>query len=443
MEEGVFPKNEAQALSLYELNSLIKGVLHHSFNEARWIRAEMSDVRVNSASGHCYLEFIEKEANSGQLIAKARGAIWAKTFRLLKPYFEQETGQSFASGLKVLVKVSIEFHELYGYSLNVVDIDPSFTVGDMMRRKQEIIRQLKEEGVFSLNKELKLATLPQRVALITSPTAAGYEDFMHQLTSDTVDYPFYVKLFPALMQGDRAEESIIAALDRIYESVDLFDVVVLLRGGGATSDLNCFDSYLLAANCAQFPLPVLTGIGHERDDTVVDLVAHTRLKTPTAVAEFLIRSMDLAADEVLRCEQAMLQTVNQRLQEQKSLLQRIGSRLPHVAIGRVERERTRLSRIEAGLPVLSRTKIKDQLQLLEQIGMQLPLQVDRLLAEKSRQLQLDEQFIRMASPEYIMKRGYSITRLNGKAIKKSMTLKAGDQIITQFLDGEITSVVAE
>ena len=302
------PSPADQALSLVELNQRIHMTLEQAFPDTYWVRAEMSDVRENSASGHCYLEFIEKDPRSGQLLAKVRGAIWAKTFRLLKPYFEMETGQRFVSGLKVLVRVTVDFHELYGLSLTVVDIDPAYTLGDMARKRLEIIRQLQEEGVFGLNKELPLPLLPQRVALISSPTAAGYEDFMNQLMHNRAGYPFYVKLFPALMQGERTEGSVIAALDRIYAHQELFDVVALLRGGGATSDLNSFDSYLLAANCAQFPLPILTGIGHERDDTVVDLVAHTRLKTPTAVAEFLIARMDQAAKTLEDLQQAVIQS---------------------------------------------------------------------------------------------------------------------------------------
>ena len=253
---------ERRELSLLELNNLVRGAVSEAFPGTCWVRAEMSDVRTNASSGHCYLEFIEKNPITGQLVARARGSIWAKTFRMLKPYFEMETGQMFASGLKVLVKVSVEFHELYGYSLTVLDIDPAYTLGDMLRKRMEIIRQLKEEGVFTLNKELPFPVLPKRIAVITSPTAAGYEDFLNQLANNKAGYPFYPKLFPALMQGERTEESVIAALDRIYHHIDCFDVVVIIRGGGSTSDLNSFDSYLLAANCAQFPLPVITGIGH-------------------------------------------------------------------------------------------------------------------------------------------------------------------------------------
>ena len=329
-----------QAYSLLELNNRIKNALQNAFPDTCWIRAEMSDVRCNASSGHCYLEFIEKHPVSGQLVARARGSIWAKTFRMLKPYFEMETGQMFASGLKVLVKVSVEFHELYGYSLTVLDIDPAYTLGDLIRKRQEIIRQLKEEGVFSLNKELLFPTLPKRIAVITSPTAAGYEDFMNQLANNKAGYPFYIRLFPALMQGERTEESVIAALDQVYRHLEYFDVVVIIRGGGATSDLSSFDSYLLAANCAQFPLPVITGIGHERDDTVLDLVAHTRMKTPTAVAEFLIAQMDRAADELDTLQQAVCQFATDQLAKQQSLLQLLGNRLPVWVLNQVERNRS-------------------------------------------------------------------------------------------------------
>ncbi|MBQ8443183.1 MAG: exodeoxyribonuclease VII large subunit, partial [Bacteroides sp.] len=282
---------EEQALSLYELNGLVKRSIRNSMPETYWLQAELSDVRSNY-SGHCYLEFIQKDASGNNLIAKARGTIWSNIYKMLKPYFEQETGQAFASGIKVLVRVSVDFHELYGYSLTVLDIDPTYTVGDMERKRREILRQLEEEGVIDLNKELEMPLLPQRVAVISSATAAGYGDFCNQLANNPRGYGFHTQLFPAIMQGDRVEESVIAALNAIYAQLDCWDVVVIIRGGGATSDLSGFDTYELAANCAQFPLPIITGIGHERDDTVIDLVAHTRVKTPTAAAAFLIACMD-------------------------------------------------------------------------------------------------------------------------------------------------------
>ena len=434
---------DEQALSLVELNQRIHMTLEQAFPDCYWVRAEMSDVRENSASGHCYLEFVEKDPRSGQLLAKVRGTIWAKTFRLLKPYFELETGQRFVSGLKVLVQVTVEFHELYGLSLTVVDIDPAYTLGDMARKRLEIIRQLQEEGVFGLNKELPLPILPRRVALISSPTAAGYEDFMNQLQHNRAGYPFYVKLFPALMQGERTEESVIAALDRIYAHQELFDVVALLRGGGATSDLNSFDSYLLAANCAQFPLPILTGIGHERDDTVVDLVAHTRLKTPTAVAEFLIRRMDQAAQTVEELQQAVSQSVSLRLLQEKQRLQSYATRFPVMVGQRIERNRTLLHQLGAKLPTMAHGFVERKQAEIDRLAMRLRNAVTTHLAEKKRFLQLQEQFVRMASPDYILRRGYSLTLREGKIIKRAEELQVGEELTTRFMDGEVKSIIKE
>ena len=433
----------SQALSLLELNSHIRAALTHSFPDTYWVRAEMSDVRVNAASGHCYLEFIEKEARSGQLVAKVRGTIWARTFRLLKPYFEQETGQPFASGLKVLVKVMVDFHELYGLNLTVVDIDPAYTLGDMARRRLEIIRQLKEEGVFDLNKELLLPTLTRRIAVISSPTAAGYEDFVNQLAHNPGGYPFYVKLFPALMQGERTEQSVIEALDRIYAHQDCFDVVVLIRGGGATSDLNSFDSYLLAANCAQFPLPILTGIGHERDDTVVDLVAHTRLKTPTAVAAFLIERMDQAALTLENMRQAVVRIASERMRTEKQTLQRYTSRIPLVVGQRLERNRTLLQQLGGRLPSLAQGFVHRKQLAVDRFTLQLRSAASNRLNEKQRFLQLQEQFVRLASPDYILRRGYSLTLRNGQIVKRAEELRPGERLTTRFMDGEVQSVVEE
>ena len=434
---------DKQALSLVELNQRIRMTLEQAFPDTYWVRAEMSDVRENSASGHCYLEFIEKDPRSGQLLAKVRGAIWAKTFRLLKPYFEMETGQRFVSGLKVLVRVTVDFHELYGLSLTVVDIDPAYTLGDMARKRLEIIRQLQEEGVFELNKELPLPLLPRRIALISSSTAAGYEDFMNQLTHNRAGYPFYVKLFPALMQGERTEESVIAALDRIYAHQELFDVVALLRGGGATSDLNSFDSYLLAANCAQFPLPILTGIGHERDDTVVDLVAHTRLKTPTAVAEFLIARMDQAAQTVEELQQTMTQSASVRLLQEKQGLQSYATRFPALVGQRMERNRTLLHQLGAKLPTMAQGFVERKRAMVDRLAMQLRNATTTHLAEKQRFLQLQEQFVRMASPDYILRRGYSLTLREGKIIKRAEELHVSEELTTRFMDGEVKSIIKE
>lgn len=427
--------------SLLELNNLVRGAISEAFPGTCWVRAEMSDVRTNAASGHCYLEFIEKNAVTGQLVAKARGSIWAKTFRMLKPYFEMETGQLFASGLKVLVKVSVEFHELYGYSLTVLDIDPAYTLGDMLRKRMEIIRQLKEEGVFTLNKELPFPVLPKRIAVITSPTAAGYEDFLNQLAHNKAGYPFYPKLFPALMQGEKTEASVIAALDRVYHHLDCFDVVVIIRGGGATSDLNSFDSYLLAANCAQFPLPIVTGIGHERDDTILDMVAHTRMKTPTAVAEFLIGRMDTAALKLEELQQEVSELATDILLKQKNFLQLLAARLPAIVTNRIERNRSQLQMLGNRLPASVSALLTRRRSTLDTLQMQLQNRSANRLAEGARFIQLTEQFIKMASPDYVLKRGYSLALKDGKIIKHAADLAPGEELTTRFADGEVKSVV--
>lgn len=437
----MFPDVNKQTYSLSELTGEIHDVLKEAFPDTYWVRAETSDVHINSASGHCYLEFIEKDPQSNQIIAKARGAIWAKTFRMLKPYFEMETGQHFTSGLKVLVRVSIDFHEVYGFNLNVVDIDPSYTLGDLVRKRQEIIRQLQEEGVFTLNKELSLPALPQRIAVITSPTAAGYEDFINQLFYNKAGYPFYVKLFPALMQGEKTEESIIAALERIDSHRELFDAVVIIRGGGATSDLNSFDSYLLAANCAQFPLPIITGIGHERDDTIIDLVAHTRLKTPTAVAAFLINCMDQAAEQLNLLQQALCTDTLSILQEKKQTLQRIGTLLPATVNNRIERNRSALNLLASKLPTITSGLLERNKNQLELMHQRIHTAISNRLLKESRFIELQEQFIRMASPDYILKRGYSLTLRDGKILKSAKAVKSGDHLTTRFSDGEIESEV--
>lgn len=405
-------------LSLYELNSLVRRGIERSLPEAYWVQAELSDVRGNG-NGHCYLEFVQKDPRSNALLAKARGTIWSNVFRLLKPYFEEATGQAFASGIKVLVQVTVSFHELYGYSLTVQDIDPTYTLGDLARRRREILNQLEEEGVLTLNKELEMPRLPQRVAVISSPAAAGYGDFCHQLRHNPRGFYFHTELFPALMQGDRVEESVLSALDRVNARLEEFDAVVIIRGGGATSDLSGFDTYLLAAACAQFPLPIITGIGHERDDTVIDSVAHTRVKTPTAAAEFLIGRMDDAADELQELAARLQAGVRERLAQEQRKLSACKSRIPAAAYRRLS---------EAKLSLL--TLRKDTAQA-----------VSSCLSRQRHRLELLRQRVADASPEKQLARGYSLTLKEGKVVKRAEELRAGDEITTRFVNGERKSIV--
>ena len=423
------------ALSLTQLNRLVKTALDEALPGTYWVRAETSEVRVNATSGHCYLEFVEKDETTGQLVAKSRGTIWARNFAVLRTYFEQETKQTFISGLKVLVNVSVGYHELYGLSLTVHDIDPSYTLGDMARKRMEVIRRLQEEGVFDLNKELTLAILPQRIAVISSPTAAGYEDFVNQLTHNDYCFPFYVKLFPALMQGEKTEESVIAALDRIYAHRELFDVVVLIRGGGSAADLSSFDSYTLAANCAQFPLPIITGIGHERDDSVVDNVAHTRMKTPTAVATFLIGRMaeQLALLDELR--RTVCEATRNQLTVKKTTWQILATRFPVFVTGHLERHRADLHTLTARLSSVPQL-LEKHTEQLEHAPMHIQKAVSAMLTRHTHELALSEQHIKLASPDHILKRGYTLTLKDGKIVKHAADLSAGDEISVRFTDGE-------
>lgn len=431
---------EEQTLSLYDLNALVKRSITTCLPDTYWVQAELSDVRSNY-SGHCYLEFVQKEPRGNNLIAKARGTIWSNVYRLLKPYFEEETGQAFVAGIKVLVKVSVEFHELYGYSLTVQDIDPTYTVGDMARRRREILKQLEEEGVLTLNKELELPLLTQRIAVISSATAAGYGDFCNQLEHNPYGFVFYPHLFPAVMQGERVEQSIIAALDAINAQRDNWDVVVIIRGGGATSDLSGFDTYDLAANCAQFPLPIITGIGHERDDTVLDSVSHTRVKTPTAAAEFLINHLHDTADTLEDYASFILQAVSTRMEREKTRLIRLVERIPMQTRIRLTNEHYRGERMIKQLETALQSRLTKEKHHLQLIETRLGIVSQRRLVQENHRLQLLEQQLKTASPEHLLKRGYSITLKDGKVVTDVSVLHPGDELITRFAKGEVKSVV--
>ena len=407
-----------EALSLYDLNALVRRSIEQCLPDEFWVQAELSDVRTN-ATGHCYLEFIQKDPRSSNLIAKARGTIWANVFRLLKPYFEEATGQTFTSGIKVLVQVTVNFHELYGYSLTVQDIDPTYTLGDMARRRREILKQLEGEGVLTLNKELEMPRLPQRIAVISSSTAAGYGDFCHQLQNNPRGFYFHTELFSAMMQGERVEESILSALDRINSRLKEFDAVVIIRGGGATSDLSGFDTYLLAAACAQFPLPIITGIGHERDDTVLDSVARTRVKTPTAAAEYLIGCMDDAADELELLANRLHESVRELLAQEHRKLNIYKNRIPSAAYRRIS---------DAKLSLL--TARKDIVQA-----------VTSSLTRHRHRLELLQQRMADAAPEKQLARGYSITLHDGKIVKDAASLNEGEELVTYLKSGSLLSVL--
>lgn len=409
---------EQNVLSLYELNRLVRNVLEDAFDQSYWIQAELSDVGVNR-TGHCYVDFVQKAPKGNAIIARARGTIWANVYALLAPYFEQQTGQRFAAGIKVLVKVEVNYHEAYGFSLNVIDIDPTYTLGDLARRRQEILRQLEEEGVLTLNKELEMPVLPQRVAVISAATAAGYGDFCNQLFNNPKGFVFYPKLFPAVMQGEQTERTIISALNVIAEEQEKWDVVVIIRGGGATSDLASFDTYLLAANVAQFPLPIITGIGHERDDTVLDMISHTRVKTPTAAAEFLIDRIDESACKLEELAQRMAYLIEFRRVQEERKIDALWNSVEQIVQRRI-------------------TQGEHTIQLLQQrLRMALPMRLER----ENHKLNLVSQRIQDNSPERLLKRGYSLTLKDGKVVKDASQLKSGDVIETRLGTGNVESTV--
>ncbi len=409
-----------QELSLFQLNHLVREAMDTCFPEHYWVRAELSEVHSSSA-GHCYVEFVEKSTHNQQIVAKVRGSIWANRWRVLKPLFEQATQQQFVAGIKVMVQVSITFHELYGYSLVVHDIDPSYTLGDMARNRQEILRQLEQDGVRDLNKELPMPTLPRRVAIISSSTAAGYGDFINQLHHNEWGFHFYTHLFPAVMQGLQTEQSIMAALDKIHNVSDLFDVVVLIRGGGATSDLNSFDSYLLASHCAQFPLPIITGIGHERDDTVLDQIAHTRVKTPTAAAAFLLHRMDEAYGKQLLLQQQLSDLIRQRMDQERTMLQRTTMLLPQFLHTVMTQQQSKLALIQERLQTALTGRIeREQLRL-----------------------QGYEQVINLTDPQRLLEKGYSLTLRNGEAVGSVRDVNRGDRITTLTADGSFEALVTD
>ena len=409
-----------ESLSLYELGRLIRLTLREGLPDAYWVQAELSEVR-EAYNGHCYIELVQKAERGNALLAKARGTIWANVYKMLKPYFENTTGQAFTAGIKVLLQVSVEYHEQYGLSLTVHDVDPTYTLGDMARRRREILQQLEEEGVLTLNKELSMPLLPQRIAVISAAGAAGYGDFCDQLMGNPYGFVFYPKLFPAVMQGDRVEETIIAALERIALERELWDAVVIIRGGGATSDLSGFDTYALAVNCAQFPLPIITGIGHERDDTVLDMVAHTRVKTPTAAAEYLIACLVEAATTMDELVNILVTGITNR----------------------IHREEKRVDQIAQRLPALFSVIYANGLHRIEQLEVRMHTALQRSITEQKHRLQLIEKIIEGASPMQILQRGYSITRCEGRVVRDVTDLPEGSVLTTTLADGEVRSVVTK
>ena len=401
--------------TLFELNRLVRETIECEMPNEYWVEAELSECR--ELRGHCYMELIEKDKQTATPIAKASAKCWASKWILVRPYFERTTGQRLVAGMKVLLKVYPQFHEAFGFSWIVTDIDPTYTLGDMARKRQEIIRQLKEEGVFDLQKELTLPIFCQRIAVISSETAAGYGDFCNQLADNPYGFQFQTQLFPAIMQGEGVEQSIINALERIYDQP--FDCVVIIRGGGATSDMSGFDTLALAEHVANFPLPIITGIGHDRDESILDMVSHTRVKTPTAAAALLIDHLKEVLDTVNNAQNSITRLVQQKLSTLSTQLSSVSEAIPR-------------------LFSIVKTRQEAKIDALQQ---RLPMLIERRFLAENHRLQLMEEKLKALDPQLLLKRGYSITLHKGRAVKDATTLKAGDEIETRLAQGLIHSIV--
>jgi len=403
--------------TLRQLNLMVRDAIAMQLPDEYWVEAELSECR--ERGGHCYMELVEKDDRSNTPIARASAKCWRQTWQMVQPYFERTTGQPLHAGLKVLLKVYAQFHEAYGFSWIVTDIDPTYTLGDMARRRQEIIRQLKEEGVFDLQRELRLPLFAQRIAVISAENAAGYGDFCRQLEDNGYGFRFEVTLFPAVMQGEQVEQSIIAALEKIYSLNATFDVVVIIRGGGATADLSGFDTLALAENVAQFPLPVITGIGHDRDESILDMISHTRVKTPTAAATLLVDNLLRVLDRIERAQ----------------------TFVSHFVSDSIHRHQQHISQLATLIPTLALHTVSDGRHRIEMLQPRPRLAIERLLTEQKHRLERMALQLQGFDPQILLARGYSITLKDGRAVRDPAQVKPGDEIETRIEKGTFKSIV--
>ncbi len=446
-----------KSLTLYELNALVRETLALQMPDEYWVEAELSEAR--EVRGHCYMELIQKDDRSNTPVAKASAKCWASTWQLVKPHFMRVTGQQVHAGMKVLLKVYAQFHESYGFSWIVTDIDPTYTLGDMARKRLEIIRQLKEEGVFELQKELQLPMFCQRIAVISSANAAGYGDFVNQLESNEYGFRFHTQLFPAIMQGEGVEQSVIAALEKIFRTPlqlprggeqeasprggleGVFDCVVIIRGGGATSDLSGFDTLALAEHVANFPIPIITGIGHERDESVLDMVSHTRVKTPTAAAAFLISHLKGVLDAIEDAEQSIILKVRQQMEMEKIRLLHLSQQIPSLYSLVKSRQESRLDRLQSSMQLSVSRRLQDERHRLDILSHNLPPIAERKSLQEHHRLDLLREKLEALNPELLLRRGYSITLSAGMIVKDASLLHPGDLIETRLQKGTVRSVV--
>lgn len=444
------------SLSLTEFNNLLRDIIEANFPDELWIVAEISELNVN-ARGHCYIDFIERDALSGKINARQRATVWAFQYQLVRDHFEGVTGQELVPGLKVLVNVRINYHVLYGLSLNVVDIDPTYTIGDQARHREQILARLEEEGVLDMNQQTDMAEVPQRIAVISSETAAGYGDFVEHLINNPAKYNFQVDLFSSVMQGDRTSISVVAALDAIYQREDDFDVVLIIRGGGARSELVAFDDYEMAFMISQSPIPVLTGIGHERDQSVADLVAWHAFKTPTAVADFLLdrcasfeqKINDLANQSQMLVQNAveqhrsnidkqqliLLSSAKSYVDAKNYSLQRQSQKMVYIFKQQLQESKSTLRSLSNNTQQVVLLYNERKVMHFDKFHSQLAFVTHNYFSNQYHDLAIKQEVAQGYSPSRILKSGYGYVTKEGKRVSNVSHVQQGDLIKIAFVDG--------
>ncbi|NOX19954.1 MAG: exodeoxyribonuclease VII large subunit [Nitrospirae bacterium] len=425
-------------LTLKELTTIIKSTIS-AISDEYWVVAEIAELRCNVNSGHCYLDLVEKEED--RIVANIKGTIWRKTYQSISANFLESTGTELRAGIKILMLGKVSYHEVYGLSFNIREIDPAYTLGEMALKRKEIIARLTKEGIIDNNRQLSMPLVPQRIAIISSQTAAGYGDFLHKFESNPYGYKFRTKLFQAYVQGEQAEESILAALRKCKSQIDDFDLVVIIRGGGSQVDIHCFDSYQLAREIALFPIPVLTGIGHERDETVVDRVAHKRLITPTAVADFIIQKVRAFEESIDDLTMRLLRLTESVVNSEKHNINALAERLVSRSIQYLKNRKADLNASVQRIHTNTILAVRMPSLRMKEYEQKIKIHSLHILNRANEALKAVEEKVRILSPENILKRGYSITLHNGKPIKDTLSLEAGDIIDTILYHGKIQSRV--
>ncbi len=407
-----------ESLTLYDLMRMVRGSVESRFSDPVWISAEISELKLNR-SGHCYLNLVEKGATDGAPRAEARAMIWRSSYAAIATSFESATGAPLSSGIKVLVRVVVTFHEIYGLSLQIIDIDPSYTLGEVERRRRETIARLQEDGVWDMNRELELPRPTLRIAIVSSATAAGYRDFMQEI--GRCNYRFRITLFESLMQGDGGENSVINALDAIADREEEFDVVAIIRGGGSTSDLALFDSYRIASHIAQFPLPIVTGIGHDKDVSVADMVAHTSCKTPTAVATLFMELADQELNYITALAAEIKLIAERNLTNESLRIVRYSGDISRLAMEYLQAEEHKMQMLKHELYSEAKSRINNELQRLERA----------------------EAIVDSHSVENILQLGFALLRSGASSIRRAGDVSIGQRIDIELYDGSISAEVKD